>query len=223
MARALCTVPFEITKSTGQKIRIACKAMFLAWMLVASAMAQNHLRPDTPVSAYSPTFDVGFGYSFLSSSVPTGGQVQFNGLNANARANFLPHWGVTIDAGYARNSDVLNTGHPGYIMTFLGGPVFYPVAHGKTRPFLHALIGAGLVDGAVPLNDNTYLHGWVERPAYAFGGGIEHSVMGPFSLRGTGDYLRTAYADSVSTVRAQNSIRVTASILFRLNYHANRE
>jgi len=192
-------------------LKTAWNVLLLGLMLVQSAMAQNRIKPETPVSAYSPTFDIGCGYTFLSSSMPTAGQVQFNSVEASARANFLPHWGVALDFGYVRTSDVLNTGHQGYIMTFLGGPVFYPMAHGRTRPFLHALVGAGLVDGAVPLSDNAYLHGWVERPAYAFGGGIERSVMGAFALRGAGEYLRTAYAYSISTVRAQNSLRVTAA------------
>ena len=222
MAISLCEALVEPVNCRNRQSS-AYKALWFVLILVASATAQNRLGSNAPVSAYSPTFDVGCGYSFLSSSMPTAGQVQFNGLQASARANFLPHWGVALDFGYVRTSNVLNTGHPGYITTFLGGPVFYPIAHGRTRPFLHALIGAGLVDGAVPLSGDTYLHGWVERPAYAFGGGIEHSVMGPFALRGSGDWLRTAYADSISTVRGQNSVRVSASILFRLNYHAHRD
>ena len=193
MGLSLCEVPVDMVNCRNRQIS-ACKALLLVMILLASATAQR-LKSDTPVSAYSPTFDVGGGYSFLSSSMPTAGQVQFNGLQANARANFLPHWGIALDFGYVRTSDILNTGHPGYITTFLGGPVFYPIAHGRTRPFLHALIGAGLVDGAVPLSNDTYLHGWVERPAYAFSGGIV--LYGTFRLGRCGgvspDGLRRLY------------------------------
>ena len=77
----------------------------------------------------------------------------------------------------------------------------------KTRAFLHALAGAGLVDSAVPVTGTEYLQGWVARPAYAFGGGIERTVAGPFAVRLTGDYLRTAYADSTGDVRSQNNLR----------------
>lgn len=192
-------------------------------VLAASALAQNRGEPGPPVTAYSPTFDVSCGYAFVSSSIPSASRVNLNGADATIGTDFLPHWGVALDAGYVRTSDVLGTGHPGYTWTFLGGPVFYPLAHGSTRPFLHAMAGAGFVDSAVPVNNTTYLHGWVERPAYVFGGGIQHSFLGPFGVRIGADYLRTAYADSTSVVRAQNNIRFTASVMFRLHYGGHRE
>jgi len=142
--------------------------------------------------------------------------VGLNGLDATGHADFFPHWGVAVDAGYVRTSNVLSTGQSGYTLTFLGGPVFYPSGHGRTRMFVHGLAGAGLVDAAVPVNGTHYLHGWVERPAYALGGGIERSVVGPLAVRLSGDYLRTAYADSSGAVRSQNNLRVMASIVFRL-------
>jgi len=191
-------------------------------VLVASAVAQRRLEPGTPVSAYSPTFDASCGYSFMSSSIPSASRVNLNGLDATIGTDFLPHWGVIIDSSYVRATDVLNTGHPAYTWAFLGGPVFYPLAHGKTRPFLRAMAGAGLVDSAVPVGDGSYLHGWVERPAYAFGGGIQHSFIGPLGVRVAGDYIRTAYADSTSTVRAQNNIRLTASLMLSLHYGGHR-
>ena len=82
--------------------------------------------------------------------------------------------------------------------------------------FVHALAGAGLVDSAVPVSGSEYLQGWVARPAYAVGSGIERTVAGPFAVRLTGDYLRTSYADSAGAVSAQNNLRLTASIVFRL-------
>jgi len=199
------------------------KTLFVALMLIASALAQSRIEPGTPVSAYSPTFDVAGGYSYLSSSIPSAGRVNLYGFNASAHADFLPHWGVALDFGYVRASNVLGTGHPGYTLTLLGGPVFYPLTHGITRPFLHALAGAGLVDGTLPLNSTSNLQAWVERPAFALGGGVERSVVGPFGVRVTGDYLRTAYADATATVRLQNDLRVTGSLVFQLNYHGNRE
>jgi hypothetical protein len=62
-----------------------------------------------------------------------------------------------------------------------------------------------------------YVHGWVARPAYALGGGVERSVVGPFAVRITGDYLRTAYVDSTVAVQSQNNLRLTASVVFRLS------
>lgn len=211
--------PIRASERKGNKVRTLLKALSLAFVLVVRALAQNQLQTGPPVAAYGPSYDVSCGYSYLSSTIPSAGRVGLNGLDATGRANFLPHWGVAVDSGYVRTSNVLSTGQSGYTLTFLAGPVFYPSEHRQTRMFIHALAGAGLVDGAVPVTGTHYLHGWVERPAYAVGGGIERSVVGPFGVRLSGDYLRTAYADSSGTVRTQNNLRVTAGIVFRLRGH----
>jgi hypothetical protein len=202
---------------THDKTNLTGKITLFVLVLVATCAAQNHLNGGVPAAGYGPTYDVSLGYSYLSSYVPTSGQANLYGLEATGHADFLPHWGLAVDAGYVRTANVLGTGHSGYTLTFLGGPVFYPIARGRTKAFLHALIGAGLVDSAVPLSGNQELHGYVERPAYALGGGVERSFFGPFGFRFSGDYLRTAYASSPSNVQAQNNLRITGSIVFRLN------
>ena len=137
-------------------------------------------------------------------------------MDASGRVDFNSHWGATIDSSYVRTSDVLSTGKGGYALTFLTGPVFYPVGHGNNRVFLHLLGGAGLVDSAVPVSGTTYLHGWVARYAYAAGGGIERSLSGRFAVRVNGDYLRTAFVDSADVVQFENNLRLTVSFVVRL-------
>lgn len=201
------------------QLRIAARVSVVALLFVAPALAQSHLQTPPP-AAYGPSYDVSFGYSYLLSEIPSTRTVNLNGLAAAARVGFSPRWGVAVDGGYVRNSDILGTGHSGYVLTLLAGPAFYPVQRKNTRLFVHGLVGAGLVDGAVPTSSTTVLHGWVERPAYALGGGIEHPVIGPFGLRLTGDYLHTTYVDSSEVVHMQNNLRVTASLVFRLHEHA---
>jgi hypothetical protein len=198
------------------KMRTIARVLTVACVLVVRVLAQNQMREDPPATAYGPTYDVSCGYSYLSSTIPSAGRIGLNGLDVTGHANFLPHWGVAVDFGYVHASNVLTTGQSGYTLTFLAGPVFHLFEQRKTQMFAHALVGAGLVDSAVPVTDTSYLHGWVDRPAYAVGGGIEHSVVGPFAVRLTGDYLRTEYADSNAAMHAQNDLRVTASIVFRL-------
>jgi hypothetical protein len=214
-------------RTTGHRnigtIAAAGAIPLLLFMLVGASVAQSHLQGPVPVAGYGPTYDVSLGASYLSSFIPASGQANLYGLEATGHADFLPHWGIAVDAGYERTSDVLDTGHSGYTLTFLGGPVFYPIDRGRTKAFLHALVGAGLVDSAVPLSGNQELHGWVERPAFAFGGGVERSFFGPFGFRLSGDYLRTDYADSTGNVQLQNNLRVTASLVFRLNQGSGRE
>jgi hypothetical protein len=204
------------SESKRNGMSILGKALSLALVLVAPALAQNQLQTGPPATAYGPTYDVSVGYSYLSSTIPSAGRVGLNGLDVTGHANFLPHWGVAVDSGYFHTSNILATGQSGYTLAFLAGPVFHLFEARKTQIFVHALVGAGLVDSAVPVSGTEYLQGWVARPAYALGGGIERSVAGPFAVRLTGDYLRTAYADSTGDIRNQNNLRLTASIVFRL-------
>jgi len=200
-----------------RKLGVAGKISLLVLVLVASSMAQDRLEGPPPAAGVGPTYDVSVGYSYLSSSVPATGRVNLQGLEATSHLDFLPHWGLALDAGYVRTADVLSTGHTGYVLTFLGGPVFYPFDRTRTKIFFHGLVGAGMVDSAVPQSNNSYVYGWVDRPAYAIGGGVERSFFGPFGLRFSGDYLRTAFADANENIRMQNNLRVTASFVFRLN------
>lgn len=216
MAMLFRGFPIRKSESKGNGMRIMGKALTLAFLMVAPALAQNQLQAPPPATAYGPSYDVSCGYSYLSSTIPSAGRVDLSGLDVTAHANFLPRWGVAVDSGYVRTSNVLATGQSGYTLTFLAGPVFHLFEARKTRAFVHALVGAGLVDSAVPVSGTEYLEGWVARPAYALGGGIERTVAGPFAVRLTGDYLRTAYADPTGDVRNQNNLRVTASIVFRL-------
>lgn len=195
------------------------KTWLLVFALVGSALGQNHLVPTAPGAATGPAFDLSAGYSYLTMTMPNSGRVNLSGLDAAGRIDFRQHWGATVDASYVRTSNVLGTQQGGYLLSLMAGPVFYPFEHGNTRLFLHGLAGAGLVESAVPTSGSQYLHGWVARPAYALGGGFEHTVFGPFAVRFSGDYLRTAYIDSTDIVRNQNNLRLTGSLVFRLKEH----
>jgi len=192
------------------------KALAFLLLLAAPVLAQDHFHGGPPAAGFGPSYDVSFGYSYLTASTPGAGRVNLNGLNAGGHMDFFQRWGATVDAGYVRTGNVLGTGNGGYILTFLGGPVFYPVQHGSTRVFVHALGGAGLVDSAVPTSGTTYLHGWVARYAYAVGGGVERSIAGRFGIRVKADYLRTAFVDSADAVQLQNNLRLTMGLVFRL-------
>ena len=102
-------------------------------------------------------------------------------------------------------------GHPGGER----GPVVR-AEYGNTRLFIHGLAGTALVDGATPGSNGAYHYGWLMGFSYAVGAGLEHAIAGPFSARLGGDYLHTAFYDSVGAVQPQNSFRITASVVCRL-------
>jgi len=196
-------------------IRAIGKVSFFVFVLVAPALAQSRLETGAHPAFTGPDYDVSVGYTYLTMAIPAAGYVNLNGLDVSGRVDLKPRWGAILDSNYVRTPNVLGTKHDGYLLSFYSGPVFYPVDHGNTRAFVHVLAGVGVVDGAVPASDTEY-HGWLSRFSYAVGGGVEHSVSGPFAVRVNGDYLRTAFFNSVGAVQPQNNFRVTTSLVFRL-------
>ncbi len=196
-------------------IKAIGKVSLFVFVLVAPALAQSRPQAGAQPAVSGPDYDVSVGYTYLRMAIPGAGSVNLNGLDVSGRIDLKPRWGAILDSNYVRTPNVLGTRHDGYLLSFYTGPVFYPVDHGNTRAFVHVLAGVGVVDGAVPGHD-TELHGWLSRFSYAVGGGVEHSVSGPFAVRVNGDYLRTAFFDSAGAVQPQNNFRVTTSLVFRL-------
>jgi hypothetical protein len=142
--------------------------------------------------------------------------VNLYGLDVAGHIDVASRWGVTLDSSYVRASNVFGTGHNSYVLTALAGPVFYPIERRNTRLFVHALLGAGLVDSAVPVSGTQYVGGWIARFSDAVGGGLERFISGPFAVRVSGDYLRTSFVDSDSIAHNQNNFRATVSFLFHI-------
>jgi opacity protein-like surface antigen len=197
-------------------MRIIERAGFILFALVAPALAQNQRATEPEPAVAGPTYDVSVGYANLTMAMPSAQHVNLSGVDVGGSVHLNSRWGAMVDSMYVRTSDVLGTGHAGYQVTFLGGPVFYPFEHGNTRLSVHALAGAALVDGAIPINTTDYFHGWLMRFSYAAGGGIEHAFSGPFSVRAQADYLHSAFFNAQGAVRPQGNIRLTVSLVLRL-------
>ena len=199
----------------SRRLRVPGKILLFALALTASLAAQSAIS-GTPAAGTGPAFDVNLGAAYLAMSAPTGGSANLYGADAGALVDFSRHWGVSVDSSYVRTSDVLDLGHSSYVLSFLVGPVFHPIEGKNIRVSLRVLAGAALVDGAVAINSSSNLYGWVTRPAYAAGVGVERSIGGPLAVRVDGDYLRTAFANSTEVVQPQNNLRLTLSLVFHI-------
>jgi hypothetical protein len=197
-------------------MRTIGKVSCFLFMLVAPALAQNQIADGPSPAVAGPAYDVSVGYTNLTMAIPSAQHLNLSGLDVGGRVDLNSRWVAMVDSTYVRTSNVLGTGHGGYQLSFLSGPMFYPVEHGNTRMFVHGLAGAALVDGAVPINKTDYFHGWLVRFSYAVGAGIEHAVSGPFGVRVQGDYLHSAFFDAAGAVRPQGNLRLTVSLVFRL-------
>ncbi|HLW87321.1 MAG TPA: hypothetical protein VKR57_02435 [Terriglobales bacterium] len=199
----------------------AGKLCFFALVMIATTLAQRLQSGPSPAVA-GPAYDVSVGYTYLSMPIASAGRTGLNGLDSSASVALSPRWGATLDSSYLRTSNVLSTPHQGYMASLQAGPVFYPFERRNTQVFLRALAGAAVVDGAVPVSDTSYFHGWLVRPAYTAGAGIERSVSANLAVRINGDYLRTTFYDGAGATQAQNNLRMTVSFVFRLKEHQRR-
>jgi len=189
--------------------------------MVMPALAQRLQSGPSPAVA-GPAYDVSVGYTYLSMPISSAGRAGLNGLDSSASVALSPRWGATIDSSYLRTSDVLTTPHQGYVLSLQAGPVFSLLERRNTRVFVRGLAGAGLVDGAVPVSNTSYFHGWLLRPAYTAGVGVERSVSGNLAVRVNGDYVRTTFYDGAGAAQAQNNLRLTVSFVFRLKERQHR-
>jgi len=119
--------------------------------LLAPLVAQRFVTTTPPAAATGPVFEASVGYTYLALDTPSRQRVGLSGVDANGFVDFNSRWGMMVDSSYARTGNVLGTGHSGNVLSFLIGPVFYPVDLGNTRIFVHTLAGVSLVNSAVPV------------------------------------------------------------------------
>ena len=189
------------------------KIIVCVLLLVAPLLAQSHLA-GAAAGATGPSVETSLGFVYYSLDMPSQ-RVGLIGLDGNGLIKFHTRWGVTVDSTYARTGNVLGTGHSASVMDFLAGPVFYPAVFRKSEIFIEALGGASRVNTAVPVSGSSYLAGWVTRPSYAFGGGVEQFLSGSVAIRVQGDYQRTTYGYAANAIQGQNNVRFTTSIVYR--------
>src|SRR5713226_1899703 len=82
------------------------------------------------VAGVASVVSVGLGYSYTTSA-----RIALNGLDAAFTLDVSPHLGARVDVGYVRASHVLNSGHHSDVLSYLAGPVFYPVRGRKLAVF----------------------------------------------------------------------------------------
>ncbi|MGC1413968.1 MAG: hypothetical protein WA817_01695 [Candidatus Acidiferrum sp.] len=172
-------------------------------------------RPRPPVpAARGLRIEASVGYAYLSLDMPSAGRVNLAGVGAAVMADILPRVGVTADFTYARAANVFDTQRHADILSYLTGPVFYPIRTGRLTALVHGLIGGARVTGPVLTSDNTYLSGYTNRFSWAMGGGVRFQVTPSVALQVSSDYLRTGYFNPNAAVRGQNNVRVVCGVVY---------
>ncbi len=190
------------------------KTIFIT--LFCSMLCPTHASAQSPVAAATGrTIEVSLGYSYISRRESYSNRVGLNGADVGFTIGLNPRLAIRADLGYAWTGNVLGSGRRSDVFSYMAGPVLYPSAHRHFVTYLHGLVGGARVTGPIPFNGGGFAGwGWANELAWAVGGGAEYWVSNSMAIRTGVDYLRTASFDTLVTIRGQNNIRTTASMVY---------
>lgn len=188
------------------------------------------LKSERPIpAAHKPVFvptgldlKASVGYVFTNSGLSSTSRLNLTGVDAAVIADLSPFFGVTADSSYVRAANVFGTSHHADVLSYLAGPVLYPVAHGRVRAYVHGLIGGARVTGAIPSSGSSPVTGFVNKFSWAVGGGVEYQISPSVALRSGGDYQHIAFFDSGGAIRGRQDFRFVSSLVFPVWQHTRR-
>lgn len=203
-----------------QQFQTITMKIIIKLSLLVACFAPLAARAQGPVTAgVAPVQDLGIGFSYIQANVPSQGQVAINGVQATLSSDLQQHFGIKLDAGYSRSFDAFQTGHSADLLTYMAGPVFYPVRRPKIHVYTELLIGAARQTGVNFESNGQLVMGYANEFAWAGGGGVQYRINPSFSVRLGADYLRTAFFNSNVTVQGQTNLRSSISVVYSFGAH----
>jgi hypothetical protein len=184
----------------------------IALLLVLFAPVANGQSP--VMAGVAPVLEAGFGYSYVDGTVPSENGLGMNGVQAVANADFSRRFGVALDLGYARSFNAFHSGHSADLLTYMAGPVFYPVRKRNFYVYTHVLLGGARETGVNYESNGQIVLGYVNKFAWAGGAGFEYRLSRALALRVGADYLRTSFFNSNIVVEGQSNIRPSVSLIY---------
>jgi hypothetical protein len=185
-----------------------------ALLLAALAVIPRAYAQGPIFAGAGPVIEAGLGYTYTNVNIPAYKSLPMNGVDASVNGDFTRHFGLKLDVGYARAFDAFGTGHSADMVTYMGGPVFYPIRTRRWMVYGELLVGGARETGVNYTSDGRQITGFANELAWAGGGGIQFRLTQSMSLRGGGDYLRTQFFNSQVGLEKQGNIRSVVSIVY---------
>ena len=98
-------------------------ALVCCLLFAAHASAQGPQAPAT-----GKTIEVGLGYSYVRQGQNASSPVSLMGGDADITIGYS-RFELKVDLGYARSAPLGGTGRHSGVLSYLAGPVFYPMVH----------------------------------------------------------------------------------------------
>jgi opacity protein-like surface antigen len=190
-------------------MRTIRKVLLLTILLAPVVRAQGPV-----VAGIAPVLEAGIGYTYVDAGIPSQSKIGMNGIQLVGNADINRHFGVAAEVGYARNFNVLDSGRTADILTYMAGPVFYPIRKRNMNVYTHLLLGAARETGVNFESNGQILLGYTNRFAWAAGGGFQYRISRTFAIRVGADYLRTSFYDSNVQLQGQTNLRPSISLIY---------
>ena len=190
------------------------KMINLWFALVILGMASQARAQGPVVAGVAPVVDGGIGYTYMNSNVPSEGTLAMKGLLFSGSKDLNAHFGVKLEVGYSRSFDAFQTGRSADILSYMAGPVFYPVRHSKFDIHAQVLLGGARETGVNFATDGTLLRGYVNHFAWAGGAGFQYRISETLALRPEVEYIRTSFFNSNMAFQGQTNLRPSLSVIY---------
>jgi opacity protein-like surface antigen len=178
-------------------------------LVMPAAHAQGPL-----VAGIAPVLEAGAGYTYIDAGLPGESKLAMNGVQLVGDADFSRRLGVQLDLGYSRNFDAYSSGHSADLLTYMAGPVFYPLRTRRLNVFTHLLLGGARETGVNFESNGQIIMGYANRFAWAGGAGVQYRVTRSLAVRLGADYLRTSYFNSNVQLQGQYNLRSSATLIY---------
>jgi len=190
--------------------------IYKLWLLlVALALASQGRAQGPLIAGVAPVIEGGVGgYSYMQSNVPSLGNMAMSGILASASADLNAHFGANLEAGYSRSFDAFQTGHCADVLTYMGGPVLYPIRRRKFTINAKLLLGGARETGVNFESNGALFRGFVNHFAWAGGVGFQYRISPTLSLRPEVEYLRTSFFNSNVQIQGQPNLRTSLSVIY---------
>jgi opacity protein-like surface antigen len=191
-------------------MKTIAKMLLLAILFVPAARAQA-----PAVAGIAPVFEAGVGYSYIDAGVPSAtSRLGMNGIQLVGNADFSRRFGVQLDLGYSRNFNAYSSHHTADLLTYMAGPVFYPVRKRNYNVFAHVLLGGARETGVNFDSNGQIITGFTNRFAWAGGAGFQYGIARSWAVRLGADYLHTSYFNSDVALAGQSNLRASATLIY---------
>jgi opacity protein-like surface antigen len=123
-------------------------------------------------------------------------------------------FGVKVEIGYSRSSDAFQTGRVADTLTYMAGPVFYPIRRSRFDIHAQVLVGGARVTGVTFENDGTLVRGYVNHFGWTGGAGFQVRISSAMALRPEVEYVRTSFFNSNVAFQGQTNLRTTLNLIY---------